>query len=106
MTKEERGKLLRQRFKGFPFVFSGVRKPKPVPRPKPTRIVMGWPEANKDTRRAGVWMHKADPKPKIVPRPKRNAGTPALTKIAQKAPKKLVRTYRNAEEMLAARARR
>jgi hypothetical protein len=109
MDKAQRAQLLRERFKavgGSPFEFTGVRKPKPVPRPKPNRVRIDWPQANTDTRRAGVWMHEPDPKPKPTPRVKHSQGKSAVTRIAEKAPKKLSLAFATAEALLAARARR
>lgn len=88
MDKAQRAELLRQRFKatgGFAYVPSGKPVNKTPVRPKIDRLVTGWPQANRDTTRAGLWMHKPDPKPKVIPRPRRNAGAPVLTKVAFKA---------------------
>ena len=108
MDKAQRAKLLKTRFEaigGFPFVFAGVRKPTPAPRPKPDRIRTDWPEAIRNTARAGIWMHTNDPKPKVIPKTKRYAGEPILTKIARKMPGKLVRRVASAEALLGERAR-
>jgi hypothetical protein len=110
MEKSERSDMIRKRFKakgGFLLVLPKA-KPRPAPRPKPAVVCMRWPEANRDTRRAGIWMHAPDPKPKIVPTVKRNAGEVSmLSKMAKKAePKKLKRRVANAEQLLAERARR
>ena len=108
MDKAERAKLLRQRFKAK----GGIAY---VPSNKPRRyrhvitggaFHMAWPEANKDTRRAGLWMHRPDARPPIQLRTKRNAGAPALAKIAAKAPTKLVRAFATAEQFAAARGQR
>jgi hypothetical protein len=108
MDKAHRAELLRQRFKpsdGMPYIVT-ARKPKPIPHePKPWRN-MAWPEIIPDTKRAPGWMREADVKPKAVSRPKRNACVTALTRIAQKAPRTLVRSYRSAEQLFASRARR
>jgi len=110
MDKPERAKLLRQRFKakgGLPFVLKGERKPTPEPKPKVTRLVIGWPQVNRDARRAGIWIHKPDPIPRVVPKPKRNAGVlSVVTRIAQKAPNKLRKRYANADVLLVSRVRR
>src|SRR5688572_14777892 len=108
MDTETRAELLRQRFRaigGMPFTASGKpRKPQPVAQPKPARICLQWPEANRDTSRAGVWMHKPDPKRKVLPSVKNNAGESAITRISRKAnAKKLSRAYRTAEALLAER---
>jgi hypothetical protein len=48
------------------------------------------------------WIETPDPKRRTVPCIKRNAGVPALTRIAAKAAsKKLKRRYSNAESLLA-----
>lgn len=52
------------------------------------------------------WLETPDPKPKPTVTTKHRQGIPALTVIAAKAPKKLVRAYQNAEQLLAERARR
>jgi hypothetical protein len=108
MDKAQRAEMLRKRFKakgGFPFVFTGTRKAKPEPRPKPTKICLQWPEANNDTRRAGIWMHAPNPKAEVTPRIKRNAGVPVFIRIAEKTiSKKLKRRHANAESLLAERA--
>jgi hypothetical protein len=96
MNRAQRAELLRRRFKAngaFAYVPSG----------KPAKIYIQWPEANRDTARAGVWMHPADPRPKVIPRTKNRKGVPALTMIAAKAPKKLVRACRTADVLVAAR---
>ncbi len=67
---------------------------------------MGWPNIIPDTKRAPGWMKEPDAPRLLTPHPKRNGGVSAITKIAAQAPKKLVRTYRNAETLLAERARR
>lgn len=57
MTKADRARLIRQRFKangGVPFVFTGVRKPKPQAQEKPAKIYLQWPQANRDTARGRV----------------------------------------------------
>ena len=107
MDKAQRAELLRKRFKakgGVPYVPSG--KPRPFRYTFTGRpINMAWPEAVKETRVAAVWARKVHRKPGVTVRPKRNAGQSALSKIAQKAPKKLLRTYRDAESLLAAHGR-
>lgn len=104
MDKGQRAELLRQRFKakgGFAYVPSGkIIHAKPAQN-EPAKIYLQWPQANRDTRRAGIWMHKPDPKAKPTPRTKRNAGVPVLTRIADKAsPKKLKRRFATAETYL------
>jgi len=107
MDKAERARLLRERFTA-----KGGKAY--VPTGKPRRYVyvisgrpisMAWPEANRDTTRAGSWMHRPDPQPEIIPMPKRRTGAPVLAKIAAKAPKKLARNFATAEQLLAARVR-
>lgn len=50
------------------------------------------------------WIEIPNPKKRIVPRTKRNAGVPVLTLIAQKAaPKKLKRAFATAEGLLSER---
>lgn len=89
----------------MPYVASGKAR-KPIRESKPWRN-MAWPEIIPDIKRAPTWMREPNAKPKLTPRTKRNEGTSAITKIAEKAaPKKLVRTFETAETLLAARARR
>jgi hypothetical protein len=107
MDKAKRAEVLRQRFKakgGRPYVPSG--KPRQYRHTISGRpIIMAWPEAVKETRVGAVWARKVHREPGVTVRPKRNAGQSALSKIAQKAPKKLVKAYRDAEALLAERAR-
>jgi hypothetical protein len=107
MTKDERAKVLRDRFKangGFPYVPCG-KTSRYVVLPKPTGkgFVSLGPALNSKPPR---WMTMPDPNTKATLRLKHRVGFSALTKIAAKAPTKLVRTYRNAESMLAERAQR
>lgn len=51
------------------------------------------------------WIELPDPKPKPTVKPKRTKRVSALVRIAKQSGKKLVRTYRTAEAMLAERAR-
>lgn len=108
MDKAQRAELLRQRFRavgGFAYVTSEKTR-KPVHESKPWRN-MAWPEIIPDTKRAPTWMRQPDAKPDLTPRVKHNAGTSAVSKIAAKAaPQKLLRAFVNADQLLAARARR
>jgi hypothetical protein len=102
MEKAERAKALRDRFKatgGLPYVNSGRVRRGYVVLPKPTGrgFVSLGPALNGEPL---LWVKAPDAKPKVAPRTKRNAGAPMLIKIAAKAPKKLVRAYRNKEAML------
>ena len=107
MEKAQRAELLRQRFRavgGVAYAGSG-RARKQRHEPKPWRN-MAWPEINPDTKRAPDWMREADAKPKLTVRVKHNTGKPIMAKIAEKTqPRKLVRKYRDAETLLASRAR-
>ena len=106
MEKAARAQLVRQRFKakgGFAYVCTGQTKQKAAARPKPPKIYFQWPQANRDTARAGVWMHKPDAKPKVAPRTRHNAGMAVLTKIAAKEPGKLKRRHATAEGLLSER---
>ena len=100
--------MLRDRFKatgGFPYVKSGRVRRTYVVLPKPTGrgyVSLG-PALN---GQPADWVKAADAKPKVITHTKHNAGTPTLTKVAAKAPKKLVRQFRNAEAILAARGQR
>lgn len=102
MEKAERANLLRERFKangGLPYVKSGRARRGFVVLPKPTGrgyVSLG-PALN---GQSSQWVKAPDAKPTMIPPSKRNAGTPVLTKIAAKAPKKLVRKYANAEAFL------
>jgi hypothetical protein len=67
---------------------------------------MGWPECEANTKRAPDWMKAGDAKPSVTPQIKRNVGPSILSKIAAQAPKKLRRSYANAEAILSERAQR
>ena len=105
MDKTARVELLRLRFKakgGIPFVGTGVRKP--AKRTEPGQpIRMAWPQIIPDTKRAPGWMKVANPVAQVVPRIKRTHRPVPLVQIAEKAPKKLARVYRNAEAFAASR---
>lgn len=91
MDKAQRAELLRQRFRangGLPYVPSGRVRSKPHVPAKPTNICLQWPEANRDTARAGLWMHRPDEPEKPTVTTKRRTGVAALTKIAEKWPVK------------------
>lgn len=104
MNLSDRAKLLRERFKakgGVPWRGAVREKPTEPPRNRPCNPLGQL--INSTLKR---WVVLPNPAPDIVLRTKRNAGIPVLTRIAQKAPKKLVRRYRNAEALLAERAQR
>ena len=110
MDTDPRANLLRLRFASlFPLAA------KPHPKAKPVRIwTPSKPFKTDDICDAGSgigakrpkWMKAGDPKPKKTVATKHRDGVPALALIAAKAPEKLVRVFRNAEVLLAARARR
>ncbi len=108
MDRAERASKLRERFKaqcGLPYVNTGRIRRGFVVLPKPTGrgfISLG-PALNGSPSQ---WVKAPDAKPKVIPHTKRNSGTPTLTKIAAKAPKKLVKAFASAEALLAERARR
>lgn len=111
MDAKARAKLIRQRLKNlFPVAVAPrpVAKVKRVERPKPgvmRTAFYGVGILEQDRRKK--WVAEPDAKASAAPRTKRNAGVPVLTQIAAKAaPNKLVRTYRDAETLLASRARR
>lgn len=104
MTASERANLIRERLrKLFPAAVAPlpVAKRKPVERPIPgvMRTALYGVGVLEFTRRK-KWVGKADPKTPTVPRPKRNTGVSALTKIAAQAPKKLKRHHATAEAYL------
>ncbi|MEI6861000.1 MAG: hypothetical protein WCL04_01975 [Verrucomicrobiota bacterium] len=91
MTKEERGQLMRARFRalgGLPYINADVpRKPKGDP-VRPTKGI-SWGLLLVDDRKQ--WVSRPDPMP-AKPLGKRNrAGKPAVVSIAEKQPEKPVR---------------
>jgi hypothetical protein len=105
VEKATRAQLLRERFKakcGLPYVGEGRTR-------KPERQAQPWfysplPAVEPNTKRAPGWVKAPLPKPKTVPRTKRNEGVPVLTRIAEKAaPKKLKRRHATAEGLLSER---
>ena len=108
MTTEQRAQLLRVRFRakgGFPFIGKARKRVNCQPIGKPSRQLVHFGVSLCERRAA--WIAKPDQIHAIIPRVKRARGCEAvLTKIATNAPKKLVRLYRNAEALLASRARR
>lgn len=110
MDKAERAKMLRQRFKatgGFPFVFTGVRKSKPVEPPRSREVYSRWHHCEAtNLERVSVWVKQPNTAPRPDLREKRNQGKRALNRIAEKAPSKLVKSYQTAEALLAERAQR
>jgi hypothetical protein len=110
MELDARAKLLRERLRAIR-PSAGAAIPKATRRPagtEPTRTEFRASLGNATAWKWGKteWIQAADPVPKAAPRTMRNGGVPALTIIAAKAPKKLVRFYQNAEMLLAARVRR
>lgn len=107
MTREQRAEVLRERFKAIciiHYVASG--KPRKYRHNISGRpIYMAWQEANRNIARVGVWLHKADPKPKLIPRVNHRQGKSAVERIAEKAPKKLRRGFISSDHYLAARRR-
>lgn len=107
MTKEERAKMLRERFRakgGMPYVTTN--------KPRPFRYSisgrpwhMPWPEQGTNIANISVWLAKPDKKPRPKVQFKRGMGIPAPIRIAQKMPKKLIRTYRTAEVFAASQRR-
>jgi hypothetical protein len=109
MKKASRSELIRAIYKakagGFAYVPSG--KP-----PKPKETVTG--KINSQSFGLALsfrwgrteWLETPDEKPNpATPRPKRDSGETAITKIARKAgPKKLARLVATAEDLLAERA--
>lgn len=109
MEKAQRAELLRKRFRaigGFAYVPSG--KPRRFRYDiRGTPILMGWDSGNgRREDRAVDWIKEPDAKPSLTPKTKHNTGAPALTTIAQKAPKKLCAAFATAEAYLASRVRR
>jgi hypothetical protein len=109
MDKEGRAQLLRACFYA-----KHSRRPVVERRAKPQERITGWrnwstnfvPFGDIARDNDAKWIETPDPKRRTVPRAKRNAGVPALTRIAAKAaPKKLKRRHATAEALLAERAR-
>lgn len=59
-------------------------------KPAAERIAIAWPEANRNTERAGKWMHRGDARPRyqVLRVERRRKGRAALTEISEKAPVK------------------
>ena len=87
MTKEQRGELLRTRFKakgGIPYAPTCKTKPKPACEPR-KKVYMPWPDIIVDHKRTPGWLLKSDTKPDFAPKPdRRRKGDSALTRIAGK----------------------
>jgi len=87
MDKAERARLLRQRFRA---IGGQIYVPSAKPRRfrydiRSTPIVMGWPEAEGNDRRAPGWMKQPDAKLSLAPKPeRRRKGASALTRIAER----------------------
>ena len=96
MDKAERANLIRERHRakagGLAYAPSGrPAKAKPA-RPVVDRLVIGWPQIIPDTKRAPGWMKERAENPKLIPMPdRRRKGDSALTRIAAKWRKTLVR---------------
>lgn len=121
MNLEERAALLREKLRvkggairserpaGMFAAHTPIEHPKRVrhvvyPTPTGRGFVSLGPSLNS---KPAVWVRMPDDKPAVRPRTKHRTGAPALAKIAQTAgQKKLIRAYRNAEEVLAERAQR
>lgn len=109
MDKAQRAELLRQRFKAKAGSMAYVPSGMPAKAPEPVTGRMrfgGWGFALSHRWGRTEWLETPDPKPKPSVATKHRKGVPALTVIAAKAPKKLVRRYATAETLLAERARR
>jgi hypothetical protein len=111
MDKAQRAEVLRQRFKEkagkWQYVTTGRPRPQVEPKPKVSRLdcqSFGLAVSHKWGRTE--WLETPDVKAQAELGNRNRKGVPALTTIAAKAPKKLVRTYRDAETLLASRARR
>jgi hypothetical protein len=112
MDKATRGELLRQRYRAK--AGTKLLVPRREPKNPSTRPTGGfwrnWPTNYAPTGEVAAgndveWIELPDPKPKPTVKPKRTKRVSALVRIAKQSGKKLVRTYRTAEAMLAERAR-
>lgn len=93
MTREERGRLIRDRFRATavaPFAGGGFRKLRPEPQPR-KKIYMPWPEIVADNIRRYEWMVKPDPPKPIGLNIKRTARPLPLCLIAIKLSVKKIR---------------
>jgi hypothetical protein len=94
VTREERAVLLRKRFRavgGIPFPKSEKSRQAKPERPKPTIVLMRWPDIIVDDKRTPQWMKDESPQAPDCLRVKRTARVSALTKIAEQLPYKLPR---------------
>jgi hypothetical protein len=62
-----------------------------IVRPVVDRLVIGWPQATANTKRAPGWMKLADAKLVPMPQIRRTARKSALSRIAEQLPAKLPR---------------
>jgi hypothetical protein len=95
MDKAGRAELIRAIYRAkagaMAYVASGRPLKIKIARPVVDRLVIGWPQATANTKRAPGWMKLPDTKPSPVPQIRRTARKLALTRIAEQLPAKLPR---------------
>ncbi|MGA3007788.1 MAG: hypothetical protein ABSE59_07850 [Opitutaceae bacterium] len=95
MDKAVRTDLIRAIYRAkagvMAYVSSGSPLKVKIARPVVDRLVIGWPQATANTKRAPGWMKFPDAKPTPLPQIRRTARKSALTRIAEQLPAKLPR---------------